>query len=103
MSSTERIHPQFNGTVATLPVNQGTGPAANTYVDPQAPLYVLQGTSGAFQKEKFVDPLPAWSAFAKNGAYGYGIMTIDGAKQLEYTFVDTNGGVQDAWRIIKTK
>lgn len=97
----ERIHAQFNGTVMTQPTNEGSGPASNTYRNPTAPVYIVQGTAGAFQKEHFMDPAPAWSAFRLNGIYGYGIMEVTGANLLEYRFVDLNGGVQDQWRIVK--
>jgi hypothetical protein len=54
------------------------------------------------QREKFVNPVPSWSAFRLNGAYGYGIMEVTGAGLLEYRFVDLSGDVKDAWRIVKT-
>ncbi len=72
----ERTQAQFNGTVITAAGNEGNGTAANTYRNPGAPVYIVQGTSGAFQKETFVDPAPEWSAFRLNGVYGYGIMEV---------------------------
>ncbi len=72
------------------------------YRNPGAPVYIVQGTSGAVQREKFVNPVPSWSAFRLNGAYGYGIMEVTGAGLLEYRFVDLSGDVKDAWRIVKT-
>lgn len=95
MHEGERTHAVFNGTVATLPT------AGGVYVNPRAPIYVLQGTSGALQEETFLDPLPAWSAFALNGVYGYGRMRIQGGASLSYEFVATNGTVVDAWGIVK--
>ena len=53
----ERTHAVFNGTVAS------TGAPNATYVNPGAPVYVVQGTAGAFVSGDWVDPQPAWSAF----------------------------------------
>jgi hypothetical protein len=99
----ERTYAHINGTVVTRPVNQGNGTAANTYVNPGAPIYILQGSSGAMQEEAWVTPAPAWSAFRTDGedVWGYGIMNVRGANLLEYEFVDTNRVVQDAWRIVR--
>jgi len=46
-------------------------------VNPEHPVYVVQGTAGALIKGKFVSPAPEWSAKTfKN--YGYGRITIKG-------------------------
>ncbi len=97
----ERTQAHINGTVVTAAVNQGNGTAANTYVNPGAPIYIVQGSSGAMQEEKWVDPQPEWSAFRIEDVYGYGIMHVTGANLLEYQFVDTQRQVWDAWRIVR--
>ncbi len=97
----ERTQAHINGTVVTAAVNQGNGTAANTYVNPGAPIYIVQGSSGAAQEESFVTPAPEWNAFRSSGVYGYGIMRVTGASLLEYEFVDTQRQVYDAWRIVR--
>lgn len=48
-------------------------------------------------------PPPSWSLVAiANQTFGFGRMNITGATSLAYEFVDTNGAVQDAFRIVKT-
>jgi hypothetical protein len=90
----ERTHAIFNGTVVTPIVN-------GTYTNPAAPIYIVQGTSGAVQEEAWVTPAPAWSAWRLSGVYGYGIMHVEGATSLTYQFVDTQRQVHDEWRILK--
>lgn len=65
----ERSAAVFNGTVLQ------TGPQ---YVNPGAPVYIVAGMSGAFQRETFVTPTPAWSAVAFQNVYGFGRLTING-------------------------
>lgn len=93
----ERSAAVNNGTVVTLP----TGPD-NVYTNPGAPIYIVQGTSGADQEETFVTPTPAWSLVQTNNVYGYGKMIVTGAERLDYTFIDINGEVHDTWSIVKT-
>lgn len=96
----ERVHPVRNGSVVTPPT---PGPDNSTlYVSPGAPVYVVQGTSGAVQRETFVDPPPAWSATRSNGVYGFARLTLSGATRLDWEFVDMYGTVQDAWAIVKS-
>ena len=49
----------------------------NRYVNPEHPVYVVQGTSGAMLKNKWVSPTPEWSA-RRLSRYGYGRITIKG-------------------------
>jgi acid phosphatase type 7 len=96
----ERSASVFNGTVVAVP------DASGTYTSPKAPIYVLQGTSGAWQKETRVSPIPAWSLVFTNGVYGYGRMQIStnataATRTLFYQFVDTSGNVHDTWSIVK--
>lgn len=41
------------------------------YVNPQTPIYVVQGTAGALINEKWVKPAPEWS-LKRLLKYGYG-------------------------------
>ena len=91
----ERTHAVFNGTVVTR------ADANGTYVSPRAPVYIVQGSSGAMQRETFVAPPPAWSAVAVDQIYGFGRLAFSGATSLRYEFVDTTGAVRDAWGITK--
>lgn len=92
----ERTAAVYNGTVITLP------DANNTYTNPGAPIYIVQGTSGAMQEETFVTPTPVWSLVRTNGVWGFGRMTVNGTSLLTYEFVDTQGEVQDSFSIVRT-
>ena len=48
-----------------------------------------------------MEPQPAWSANRNGVDYGYGRVTIDGGKSLDWQFVDTSGQIIDHWRIEK--
>lgn len=76
--------------------------ANNSYENPGAPIYVVQGSSGAMQEESYTEPIPDWSAVHMDNVYGFGRMTIIGGSQLNYVFVDTDGVVHDAFQIVKT-
>ena len=91
----ERTHPVFNGTVAS------TGGSNATYVNPGAPVYVVQGTAGAFVSGDWADPQPAWSAFRQGVSYGYGKMRVQGARALSYEWVSVEGVVLDHFTIEK--
>lgn len=92
----ERTNAVANGTV----VATATG-VNNTYTAPAAPVYVVQGTAGAFVGGDWMEPQPAWSAVRNGATYGYGRVTIDGAKSLDWQYVTTDGTVLDHWRIEK--
>jgi hypothetical protein len=102
--SYERTHPTYNGSVAGVPV----GPGNDTYVNPPAPLYVVQGTSGALPENVFFDPPPAWSAARVLGSFGYGVLALGGGGAggqpltLRYEFRGLYGELLDAWGINKT-
>ncbi len=92
----ERSNAVRNGTV----VGTASGPD-NTYVSPPAPIYMVQGTAGAFVSGDWITPQPAWSAFRDGNTYGYGRVQITGAHSLLWEFVDINGKVVDHFRIQK--
>jgi hypothetical protein len=56
--SYEYTFPVFNGTVlgGYAPGANGSDGTAPTFVDPPAPIYVVQGTSGALPENIFFDP-----------------------------------------------
>lgn len=85
-----------NGTVVALP----SGPN-NVYSNPGAPIYIVQGASGAMQEETFVTPTPAWSLVAIDGTFGFGRMVVNGSSTLSYEFVDIDGFVHDSFSIVK--
>jgi predicted MPP superfamily phosphohydrolase len=80
----ERTYPTLNGQVV------GAQPGQNTFVNPQAPIYITQGTSGAMIIEEWVDPQPVWSA-NRQQEYGFGRMDIstyaNGTTMLHYQFL----------------
>ena len=85
-----------NGTV----VATATG-VNNTYTRPGAPVYVVQGTAGAFVGGDWIEPQPAWSAFRNGDQYGYGRVFIESGTSLDWQFVSIDGKVIDHWRIEK--
>ena len=91
----ERTHAVFNGTVVTAPNANGT------YVNPGAPIYIVIGTAGAIQEEKYLDPQPTWSA-VRFQEYGFGRMTATAASSLYFDFVDIYGEVLDAFEIVRS-
>ena len=88
------------GEIKALPVPGSSPP---TYASPGAPIYIVQGASGAMQEETFVTPTPAWSLVAiAADTFGFGRMTVNGATSLFYEFVDIDGFVQDSFLITKS-
>ncbi len=47
----------------------------NTYANVHSPVIVVQGTGGAFDHDKWVEPQPWWSKSRALG-YGYGRVTV---------------------------
>jgi hypothetical protein len=94
--SWERTHPVRNGTVVARPGGAGNA----TYVNPGAPIYVVQGTSGALPENVFFDPAPAWSAARNLGSFGYGRLRVN-ASAFAYEYVGLTGAVLDAFAITK--
>jgi len=76
----ERMYPVFNGTVDTAAVQ-----SKHVYVDPIYPVYIVQGTSGAFIDERYVVPKPDWSAHRQE-EYGYGRMTVFNSTTIFYEY-----------------
>lgn len=118
----ERTHPVVNGTVVNLPKQTLHG--EDMYTNPKAPIYVVVGTAGAFQHEKWVHPAPVWSAkrFANGNCsvkissatdnhtnssckytdtFGYGHLHIKNSSYLKFEFVPITGSVSDSFVIIK--
>jgi len=94
----ERMNAVVNGTV----VATASGPNA-TYVSPAGPVYVVQGTSGAFVTGDWA-PQPAWSAKRDGVSYGYGAMEFDvegGLHVMDYSFVSNEGKVVAHFRTSK--
>jgi acid phosphatase type 7 len=90
----ERSWPTFKGKAHKERTNK------THYVNPEHPVYVVQGTAGALIKGKFLTPTPEWSAKTSK-SYGYGRITIKG-DDLRYQFITIPGGlVKDEWHIIK--
>lgn len=71
----ERMNAYRNGTVVAR-----TQFANQTYVAPGAPVYIVQGTAGAFVTGDWMDPQPEWSAFRNGVQYGYGASARGGAR-----------------------
>ena len=94
----ERTASVFNGTVVQLP------DASNVYHAPAAPIYIVQGTSGAvLDGNKWIAPTN-WSLVREGNYYGFGRMSLNttaGNRVLHYEFVDTTGIVRDTWSAIK--
>ena len=61
----ERTYPIYKGKAVMRGVNH------THYLDPEAPVYMTQGTAGALIREKFVKPAPEWSV-SRQDKYGYG-------------------------------
>ena len=60
----EATMPVFNGTVTSR------GDGKGVFTNPGAPIYVVQGTSGAFVSGDWETPQPAWSRFREGTTYG---------------------------------
>ena len=91
----ERTLPVFNGTVYAKPG------ANSSFVAPGAPIYVVQGTSGAFVSGDWMEPQPAWSGFRQGVSYGYGKLRISGSSKLTYDWVSIDGTVLDHFEVSK--
>lgn len=79
--------------------------ANNTYDSPAAPIYIVQGNSGAvLDGDKWIAPTP-WSLVRDGGDYGYGEMSLStegGSHVLTYTFTGAvDKVVHDHWRVVK--
>ena len=90
----ERTWPTYKGKAVMDGANH------THYVNPKAPVYVVQGTAGALIRERFVKPAPEWSV-TRQEKYGYGRMLIKG-DTLRYQFISIPAGrVSDEWMIVK--
>ena len=89
----ERVYPVINGTVMMK---------GNAYVDPNAPVHIVQGTGGANASADDIIPQPDWSA-VRNDLWGYGRMTTT-ANALHYEFLNMETyKVVDTFSITKTQ
>jgi hypothetical protein len=52
-------------------VVQTEGSNDQVFYDPVAPIYMTQGTAGALQRERWIEPKPVWSV-KRYQKYGYG-------------------------------
>jgi hypothetical protein len=90
----ERSWPTYKGKAMKATAN------LTHYINPEHPVYVVQGTAGALIKGKFVTPTPEWSC-KRALHYGYGRITIKG-NQLKYQYITIpSGRVADEWTIVK--
>lgn len=99
--SYEYTYPVFNGTVEGHPSPSNS--STPTFISPTAPIYVVQGTSGALPENAFFDPPPVWSANRILGSFGYGRITVTGGERFLWEFVGMYGEILDSWAINKTE
>ena len=96
----ERIYPNIDG----KPV---VSPGSNTYVNPNCPSYVVQGTGGSFLGSGgWVEPQPAWSAVRTGNSffsdeYGYGRMVANRTVLTYQFYQEKNDEIFDEFAIIK--
>jgi len=99
----ERTSAVFNGTTITSPDESGT------YNSPGAPIYIVQGTSGAdLDLDNWISPIPSWS-LVRQAYYGYGRLSLSTSGEnrvLLYDSVDTSSSgaaqvIKDHWSIVK--
>jgi len=90
----ERTWPTYNGTVIGSTTN------STYFEDPAAPIYIVQGTAGALQIEKWVTPQPAWSLIRQQ-YYGFGRMDIEGNTIRYYYKNWQDGSVLDSFTLVK--
>jgi len=99
----------FNGHVHSYERNYPTYKNKRTsgYTNPTAPISIVIGCAGNTEGltnggEKNWEPQPEWSAHRFGDAYGYGILTVNGASHLNWVFyrVDT-GAIQDQIDVYK--
>lgn len=78
-------------------------PTNFTFTDPPAPVYIVQGTSGAFCDSLKTDflPYPEWAAH-RDDRYGYGRLTIYNTTHLYYEYLtEHDNSVGDEMWIVK--
>jgi len=87
----ERMFPTINGTVISH------GSDKKTFVNPGAPIHIVQGTGGIFSQKKWVQPAPLWSASTGN-EWGYGRIIVV-PNSLHYSFMGTVTGnvIDEFW------
>lgn len=74
----ERTYPFYKDKVIIT-----EGSTENVYLNPQAPVYMTQGTAGALMRERWIKPIPEWSA-KRYERYGYGRIRIHDNGTLHY-------------------
>eukprot|EP01006_Ploeotia_vitrea_P032202 TRINITY_DN64461_c0_g1_i1.p1 TRINITY_DN64461_c0_g1~~TRINITY_DN64461_c0_g1_i1.p1 ORF type:complete len:506 (+),score=250.15 TRINITY_DN64461_c0_g1_i1:239-1756(+) len=89
----ERMWPTYNGAAVS-----------QSYVNPTAPVYVINGAAGNREglQKNFVNPQPSWSAF-RAAEFGYAHLTIANATAMTFSFyADANRVLLDEFTIVKT-
>jgi acid phosphatase type 7 len=94
----ERTHPVGNdGASYELPSSQD-GDGNDIYYQPSFPVYITQGNSGAGQEERWMNPVPEWSAVRWANGYTGSLIGGDDSKldatlpdKYPYTYTDTFG------------
>lgn len=85
----ERSWPLVNGSVVQ-----------QNYVDPRAPVHVVQGAGGNREGNERPSGNVPWSVF-QSGDVGFAAITVAGGN-LTFAFVAANGTALDTWSIIKS-
>jgi len=85
----ERSYPVWNRTATVT----GT----NIFTNPTEPIYIVQGNSGVFLDETWIQPQPSWSA-VRHSKWGHGRFTINSTSlHYEYVELDSNEVIDDFW------
>lgn len=75
----------------------------NTYTNIRSPVIVVQGTGGAFDNDKWIEPQPWWSK-SRMIAYGYGRVTVsvdETQRRLHYEYLlEHDRSVYDKFSIV---
>lgn len=100
--SYERVHPQVNGTVVTLPSGNPLLHQPVVYTNVAAPVIMTIGTAGAVQAESWLKPHPEYSAFRMadtEQSYGYVQVTAHNDTHLQWDFrpIKSGGRVDEFW------
>ena len=134
MHAYERIHPVANGEVTVNPVHFHEFSRVDVYYSiGKGPVHVMQGHAGGMQFERWISPIPAWSAYRMaNGivmadtssvdayglpkanlpeaynyshTFGFGYITVHNASHLHYQAIPNVDGVKnhDEFWIVKER
>jgi len=84
-------------------IDQGAVASTN-YVNPGAPVYIVNGASGNHEglDNQWQAPPPAWSAY-RASEFGFGILTVLDAQHLQWEFIrDSDYMAEDGFVITKS-